>query len=145
MEQCFYCERDIRHRQDPARLVFATLIYCMYARDVDRDVMNAVVEAISDMQESSGKWPASHPIIKGDGKRAWYIASAELALCLTWLYFQPRLPDTARRLVLKILEKHFRNWIIPTFRQVPKKKNGKDPFFRGWFDDSSIGQNKVVG
>ena len=147
IEQCFYYEHNIRHRQDPARLVFATLIYCMYGSVVDRDVMDAIVEAISGLQESSGKWPASHPIITGDGKKAWYIASAELALCLTWLYFQPRLPDTARRLILGILERHFRNWIIPTFRQVPKEHDvdGKDLFFGGWFDDSSIGQDKVVG
>lgn len=149
VEQCFYCQRGIRHLQDSARFVFASLIYCMYAEDVDREVMVAIVEAIASIQEPSGKWPASHPIVivREQKKSVWYIASAELALCLTWLYFQPALPDAARRIVLEILERHFRNWIVPTYRRAPGKKNaaGESKEFYGWLDDSAMGQEKVVG
>ena len=177
MEQCFYWHRQIQHRQDPARLVFACTIYCMYEREVDREVIAAIVDAIAGKQETSGKWPASYPIIgqepqkkneeqeKAQKKeRIWYIASAELALCLTWLYFQPNLPDASRFVVLAMLERHFRNWIIPTFRTVnvgdrvnsaeasdDEINPGADSarrttqLFSGWVDDSSIGQDKVVG
>ena len=149
--QGFYCQRGIRHLQDSARLVFASLIYCMYAEDVDREVMVAIVETIASMQEPSGKWPASHPIVREEKKGVWYIASAELALCLTWLYFQPSLPDAARRIVLQMLERHFRNWIVPTYRRASGKGIGVDAGatvsreFHGWFDDSAMGQEKVVG
>ena len=147
IEQCFYFQREIKHKQDPARLVFASSLYCMYAHAVDRELMVAIVEAILGMQEPSGKWPASHPVVMGDKKGLWYIASAELALCLTWLYFQPKLPDAARQLISIMLESHFRNWIIPTYTQIRKKSEGqtKQQVFRGWFDDSAIGQQKVVG
>lgn len=149
MDQCFYCQRGMRHMQDSARLVFASLIYCMYAEEVDREVMLAIVEAIASMQESNGRWPASHPIVREKKMGVWYIASPELALCLTWLYFQPALPDAAREIVLSILERHFRQWIIPTYRQVSggsaTDNGGKDRTFFGWQDDSAIGQDKVVG
>lgn len=178
MEQCFYWQRQIQHRQDPARLVFACTIYCMYEREVDREIIAAIIDAIAGMQETSGKWPASYPIIGQEPQkkkeeqekeqkkeRIWYIASAELALCLTWLYFQPNLPDASRFVVLAMLERHFRNWIIPTFRTVDggdgeneaeasdgEKNAGADnecrsaKSFSGWVDDSSIGQDsKVVG
>ena len=147
IEQCFYSQRKIKHMQDSARLVFASLLYCMYARDVDQEVMVAIVEAIASMQEPSGKWPASHPIAMGDDGRLWYITSAELGLCLTWLYFQPKLPDGARVHILAMLESHFRNWIIPTYTQIRKQSVGSASprVFLGWFDDSAIGQEKVVG
>ena len=67
----------------------------MYAEEVDRDLITAVIEALGAMQEPSGKWPTTHPIIR-PGRVPWYIASSELALSLTWLYFQPALPDQAR-------------------------------------------------
>jgi hypothetical protein len=137
IEQCFYCHRGLRHHQDPARLTFAGVIYCMYAEEVDRDLITAVVEALAGMQEPSGKWPTTHPIIRGIKLEPWYIASPELALSLTWLYFQPELPDRARLIVLRMLEKHFRNWIVPTYRRVRK--------FHGWYDDSAAGHEKVVG
>ena len=145
IEQCFFCQRGITHKQDPARLVFASTIYCMYADEVDRDVMLAIAESITSMQEPSGKWPASHPIVRERPKGPWYIASSELALCLTWLYFQPKLPDAARRLVLEMLERHFRNWVIPTFRDVRSESDDIQRTFSGWFDDSAMGQDKVVG
>ena len=145
IEQCFYCQRHITHRQDPARLVFASTIYCMYADEVDRDVMVAIAESIGAMQEPSGKWPASHPIARERPKGAWYIASSELALCLTWLYFQPKLPDAARHLVLEMLQRHFQNWIIPTFKNVFPEAGDTQKPFSGWFDDSAMGQDKVVG
>ena len=106
--------------------------------------MVAIVEAINNMQEPSGKWPASHPIVRERPKGPWYIASPELALCLTWLYFQPKLPDPARRLILLMLERHFRNWIIPTYRDVRDEADSQK-VFSGWFDDSAMGQDKVVG
>ena len=147
IEQCFYFHRGIKHMQDPARLVFASSVYCMYAHDVDSEVMIAIVEAIVGMQEPSGKWPASHPVVMGDKGGLWYIASVELALCLTWLYFQPKSPDAARRLILMMLESHFRNWIIPTYTQIREQSKGsaEQKTFFGWFDDSAIGQEKVVG
>ena len=150
IEQCFYFQRHVKHKQDPARLVFASLLYCMYARDVDREVMVATVEAIAGIQEHSGKWPASHPVVMGERKerkQLWYIASAELGLCLTWLYFQPKLPDPARNVVLSILESHFRNWIIPTYTTARGQSDTETStrVFSGWSDDSAIGQNKVVG
>ena len=144
VEQCFYCQRGMTHKQDSARLVFASSIYCMYADEVDRDVMVAIVEAISRMQEPSGKWPASHPIERERPMGPWYIASSELALCLTWLYFQPKLPDPARRLILLMLERHFRHWIIPTYRDL-RSDTDSGSVFSGWFDDSAMGQDKVVG
>lgn len=147
IEQCFYCQRNIRHKQDPARLVFASTLYCMYADEVDQEIMIAITESIAAMQELSGKWPASHPIVRKRAKGAWYIASSELALCLTWLYFLPRVPDTARRLILLMLERHFRNWIVPTHRELktPPASDGTMSEFSGWSDDSAIGEEKVVG
>lgn len=145
IEQCFYSQRGIRHKQDPARLVFASTIYCMYAEEVDQEVMLAITESVASMQEPSGKWPASHPIVRGKQKGAWYIASSELALCLTWLYFQPKLPDTARTIILVMLQGHFRNWVVPTFRHVHSELEGADHRYSGWPDDSAIGEDKVVG
>ena len=108
----------------------------MYAEEVDRDLITAVIEALGAMQEPSGKWPTTHPIIR-PGRVPWYIASSELALSLTWLYFQPALPDQAQFLLLRTLEKHFRNWILPTFRRAGE--------FHGWYDDSGAGHERVVG
>lgn len=137
IDQCFYFHRNMRHQQDPARLVFASLLYCLYAEEVDCDVMLATVEAIQGMQEASGKWPSTRPMIRGETKTPWYISSPELSLSLTWLYFQPKLPDTARHIVLEILESHFEKWIVSTYRKHEKCK--------GWYDDSAAGHQRVVG
>lgn len=143
IEQCFYINQNVRHKRDAARLVFASLIYCMYAEEVDRDVMIAIVKAIESMQEANGKWPDSYPInrYKDDNKTAWYIVSTELALSLTWLYFQPKLPDAARIIVLRMLRQHFQKWIVPTYRQ----HKTKEKVFKGWYDDSSAGHDRVLG
>ena len=89
IEQCFYVHRKVRHLQDPARLVFAATIYCLYAEEVDQEVITSAVECITEMQEPNGKWPSSHPITRARQgvKTPWYIASPELALCLTCLLY----------------------------------------------------------
>lgn len=145
IEQCFYNHQNMSHFQDPARLVFASLIYCIYGEEVDQEIITAAVKAARSMQEASGKWPNSYPITRTkqselEGKEIstpWYIASAELALSFTWLYFQPKLPDEARTIVLEILQKHFEDWIIPTYKT--------DRRFSGWSDDGAVSENNVVG
>jgi hypothetical protein len=147
VRQCHYCHRGLVYRQDPARLAFAGVIYCMYEEQADHDLVVSIVEALSSMQQESGNWPASHPIVRGH-KGAWYIATHELALSLTWLYFQPTVPDAARPLLLDMMEKYFRGWVIPTFQTVTSKniENGNvGESFSGWYDDSAMGHGKVVG
>ena len=139
IEQCFFCHRGLRHHQDPARLVFAGVIYCLFAENADREVLTAIVDAIAEIQQGSGKWPTTRPMIRKS--KPWYIASPELALSLTWLYFQPNLPDEARKKLLGVYEKHFREWLIPTYRSI--SEDGKP--YSGWYDDSAAGSEKVVG
>jgi len=40
-------------------------------------------------------------------------------------------------LLLRMLEKHFKNWIVPTFRRAGK--------YHGWYDDSAAGHEKLRG
>lgn len=140
IEQAFYAQRGIRHRQDAFRLAFAGTIYCLYDSRAERDVVRAIVESLENCQQSNGMWPASHPIFRKEkGKEPWHISSHEIALCLTWLYFQPNMPDDSRMMLLNMMERYFRNWVVSTYR---RSESGE---YRGWYDDHSIGEDLVVG
>lgn len=144
-EQCFYSQKGILHKQDTIRLAFAGVIYCLYAEEVDKELLLAVVEALEAAQRENGSWLATHPIIRNENK-PWHITSHEIALCLTWLYFQPRIPDTARPLLLRMMERYFVNWVVPTFVRVSVKlEGGKLKEFMGWYDDHTITDNFAVG
>ena len=138
IEQAFFGQRGIRHKQDAFRLAFAGTIYCLYEKHAERDLICAFVEALEKCQQENGMWPASHPIFR-EKKEPWHIASHEVALCLTWLYFQPNLPDEARVRLLSMMECYFRDWVVATYA-APQS----DPY-HGWYDDHSIGEGSVVG
>lgn len=146
IRQCFYSQRRTPHRRDPYRLIFAGVIYCLYAKEVDKELCIAVIETIDAMQQENGSWPATYPIQRAE--KPWYITSHEIPLCLTWLYFEPRLPDESRHLLLKMMRAYFENWLIPTFVQREYKQeteSGGQKAFDGWYDDHSIGRDIVVG
>ncbi len=143
IEQCFYVERGIRHLQDIVGLAFAGTIYCLYARQVSDDLCKAIIDALAVAQQENGSWPTAHPIFRG-GHRPWHITSHEVALCLTWLYFQPRVPDAARPTLLTMMERYFRKWVIPTYSQIPKTPLGEERF-SGWLDDHTMSSDFVVG
>lgn len=142
IKQCYYATRAVQHRADPARLAFAATIYCQYEDDTDPDLIVASAEALRAFQQPTGNWPAIHPIFrKDDANNPWYIATHDLALCLTWLYFQPRVPDAARAVFLQMADDYFVKWVIPTYR--PHEQNGR--IFSGWSDDRATGGDMVVG
>lgn len=145
IEQCFYSHRHMTHKIDPARLTFALVIYCTYDNATDGEIITASLQALQSAQLEKGNWPATHPILREN--EPWFIATHELALSLTWLYFQPNVPDGARLIVLDILQKYFRNWLIPTYRICLKCKgqpNENEPY-KGWYDDRATGVDMVVG
>lgn len=146
IEQCFYSSRGARHELDIVSLVFATVIYCLYGHPglIDKDLILACIEALAKAQQANGAWPATHPIIRKEkGRKPWHITSHEVALCLTWLYFQPRVPDAGRGILLGMMEKYFRSWVIPTFTELPNDNDS--PPFSGWFDDHTITRGTVMG
>ena len=143
--QAFYSTRSGRHQFDIVSLVFALVIYTFYSRQVDKDLCDACIGAVANSQQSNGSWPATHPIIRSD-RRPWHITSHELALCLTWLYFQPRVPDSGRDTLLSIMEKHFRRWVVRTFTSTGKaQKESPGQYLSGWFDDHTIEPDLVMG
>jgi hypothetical protein len=140
IQQCYYFQRGIRHKQDPVRLVFSGCIYALFEDHIDKDLCLATVEALGRSQQENGSWPATHPVFRKD-LQPWHIASHEVALCLTWLYFQPRVPDHARPPLLSMMEKYFSRSVIPTF--VQSKADGK--LFQGWQDDHTVSSDTAVG
>ena len=136
IRQSFYAKRDHRHEFDATNLVFATCICALYDQNPDKDLLIASVEAIKHAQQENGGWPATHPILRQKSK-PWHITSHEIALCLTWIYFQPRVPDAAREMLLEIMELYFSNWVVKTYVKTEK--------FEGWFDDHTRTRNVVSG
>lgn len=145
VEQAYYFQRGTRHRQDPIRLAFAGCIYSIYGENVDRDLCLAIVEALSTAQQENGSWPATHPIFRQNNV-PWHVTSHEVALCLTWLYFQPKVPDAARPLLIAMMSKYLQHAVIPTFRTVtnPGKSKGANQY-RGWQDDHTVSSTTTVG
>lgn len=141
VEQCFHAARRTGHKLDVVRLTFASVIYCVDGVHIDKDLLVAAVDALADAQHESGSWPATHPIFRKAGQ-PWHIASHELALCLTWLYFQPALLDRPRLRLLQMMERYFTNHVIPTFTHVAIDENLE---LAGWLDDHVVSKNVVVG
>lgn len=125
-----------KHCQDIFRLVFAITIYVLYEKHADKSLIQEILEIISETQLSSGNWPSTHPISRTN-KKPWYITTHEIPLCLTWLYFQPRVPDVARPHLFLMMEKYFNGWVIPTYRRIGK--------YKGWFDEGLNGKDEVTG
>lgn len=148
IEQCFHAQRPRRYQRDTVRAAFAGVIYCLYANRVDGDLALAITEALAAAQQDNGSWPATHPIFRRKSL-PWHITSHEIALCLTWLYFQPQVPDDARLLLLLMMRKYFLHWVKTTFVRVSEpadKNNGNAPKeFTGWFDDHTIKDDYAVG
>ncbi len=147
IEQSYYFQRGARHRQDPLRLAFAGCIYAIYDEHVDKDLCLAIIEALAAGQQENGSWPANHPLFRKKST-PWHIASHEVALCLSWLYFQPRVPDAARPLIVGMMRKYFLNGVIPTF--VRKSSNGgqapsSGSKLDGWQDDHTVSPNVTLG
>lgn len=143
IKQCFYFQRPIRHERDVFRLAFAGAVYALYEQDADRDLCLAIVQSIAGAQQEDGRWPTTHPI---DRPRLgpWHITSHEIALCLTWLYFQPQLPDEARVLLLDAMKLYFDCAVARSFVRIPyPKKSGS--FLTGWYDDHTRRGDFVVG
>jgi hypothetical protein len=136
IQQCFYAGRQHRHEFDATNLVFALAIYAMYDRNVDKDLCIACLEAIRGSQQSSGSWPATHPIMR-DKAKPWHITSHEIALCMTWLYFQPAINDQGRAILLQMMERYFQNWVAKTHIIVDE--------YSGWFDDHTRTRDRVSG
>jgi hypothetical protein len=144
IEQCYFASRTVQHRVDAARLAFAGVIYCQFEDEIDLDLIVSIVDALADQQRPTGNWPAIHPILrKDDPNNPWYIATHDLALCLTWLYFQPRVPEAPRIVILQMMENYFLKWIVPTFRQAEGQSVNR--IFSGWSDDRATGGDMVVG
>ena len=146
MEQCFYYQRGMTHRQDAIRLAFACSIYAIYGEHVDQDLCLAMIEALHEAQQENGSWPASHPIQRENGQ-AWRIASHEVALCLTWLYFQPKVPDAARPLLIEMMRRYLVAAVAPTFFRAPADRAADtgNKLFNGWQDDHTVGTETTVG
>jgi hypothetical protein len=147
VEQCFYFQRGTRHRQDPVRLAFAGSIYAIYGEHVDKDLCLAIVEALHHAQQDNGNWPATHPIFREEN-RPWHIASHEVALCLTWLYFQPKMPDSARPTLMAMMRRYLLDAVAPTFFSAPKHDSERGDgklLFDGWQDDHTVGTETTVG
>ncbi|MEA3037130.1 MAG: hypothetical protein QOH04_2907 [Sphingomonadales bacterium] len=158
VEQCFYFQRGITSKQDPLRLAFAACLYAVYEENIDKDFCLAVVEALAQAQQSDGSWPATHPVIR-KGRVPWHISSHEVALCLTWMYFQPRVPDSARPLLLRMMERYFTKGVIVTYHaagsqsghlpsiqpiQAASPQSGVRDW-RGWQDDHTRSEGVTVG
>jgi hypothetical protein len=147
-EQCFHKQIEASLQYDATSLTFGAVIYSLYSDDVDPGLLKVVVDAIAAAQRDHGSWPATHPIFRG-GTRPWHITSHEIALSLTWLYFQPRVPDSVRATLLQMMETYFRNWVIPTFVGVKKTpaeaRLSGSAYFRGWYDDHTTARDFVVG
>ena len=147
VEQCFFYQRGATHRQDALRLAFACSIYAIYGEHVDQKLCLAIVEALHQAQQENGSWPATHPILREDD-RPWHIASHEVALCLTWLYFQPKLPDAARPLLVSMMRRYLLYAVAPTFFRAPTNIQPEDAdakLFDGWQDDHTVGTETTVG
>lgn len=147
IEQCFYFQRGTRHRQDPVRLAFAGSIYAIYGEHVDKDLCLAIVDALHSAQQENGNWPATHPIFR-EKNRPWHIASHEVALCLAWLYFQPKMPDAARPTLVTMMRRYLLDAVAPTFFSAPKHQSQEIEgrlLFDGWQDDHTVGTETTVG
>jgi hypothetical protein len=148
IEQSYYFQRGVTHKQDPVRLAFAGCIYAIYDEHVDKDLCLAIVESLAAAQQENGSWPATHPVFRKKNA-PWHIASHEVALCLGWLYFQPRVPDTARPLIVAMMRKYFLNGVIPTFyhaSKAPKEKTAPTAStLNGWQDDHTVSPDTTLG
>lgn len=154
VEQCYYFQRGTTHRQDPVRLAFAGCIYAIYEDHVDKDLCLAIIQALAAAQQPNGSWPATHPVFR-ESNVPWHIASHEVALCLSWLYFQPRVPDSARPLLLGMMRKYLLNAVIPTFFRAGS--GAGDPTasgtaqsevsrkYHGWQDDHTVSPDRTLG
>ena len=148
IEQAYYFQRGATHRQDPVRLAFAGCIYAIYDEHVDKDLCLAIVESLAAAQQENGSWPATHPVFRKNNA-PWHIASHEVALCLGWLYFQPRVPDAARPLIVRMMQRYFLNGVIPTFYKASTSivddsaplGSKKD----GWQDDHTVSPDTTLG
>lgn len=146
VEQSYYFQRGVTHRQDPVRLAFAGCIYAIYNEHVDKDLCLAIVEALATGQQENGSWPATHPVFRKNST-PWHIASHEVALCLSWLYFQPRVPDSARPLIVGMMRKYFLSGVIPTFVRA-NARGASGPSLvnlAGWQDDHTVSPDTTLG
>ncbi|HEX8481141.1 MAG TPA: AAA family ATPase [Allosphingosinicella sp.] len=148
IEQCYYFQRGVTHRQDPVRLAFAGCIYAIYDEHVDKDLCLAIVESLAKAQQENGSWPATHPVFR-KRNAPWHIASHEVALCLAWLYFQPRVPDAARPLIVTMMRRYFLNGVIPTFYRATAPSADKTAptglKLDGWQDDHTVSPDTTLG
>jgi ATPase family associated with various cellular activities (AAA) len=146
IEQSYYFQRGATHRQDPVRLAFAGCIYAIYDEHVDKDLCLAIVEALAAGQQENGSWPATHPIFRKNST-PWHIASHEVALCLSWLYFQPRVPDPARPLIVGMMRKYLLSGVIPAFvRGSSNSEPGSSgQKLDGWQDDHTVSLDTTLG
>jgi hypothetical protein len=149
IEQSYYYQRGTTQRQDPVRLAFAGCIYAIYGEHVDKDLCLAIVESLAAAQQANGSWPATHPVFR-KGDRPWHIASHEVALCLTWLYFQPKVPDSARPLLIDMMQKYLLNAVIPTFFRAGSLGSAKmgsalNQPLDGWQDDHTVSADTTIG
>ncbi len=148
IEQSYYFQRGATHRQDPVRLAFAGCIYAIYDEHVDKDLCLAIIEALAGAQQENGSWPATHPVFRKHNA-PWHIASHEVALCLSWLYFQPRVPDAARPLLVDMMRRYFLNGVIPTFYRAGSRTGDKSAptgsTRDGWQDDHTVSPDTTLG
>ena len=143
IEQSYYFQRGTTHRQDSIRLAFAGCIYAIYDEHVDKDLCLAIVEALAAGQQENGSWPGTHPVFRNKSV-PWHIASHEVALCLSWLYYQPRVPDAARPLIVGMMRKYLLNGVIPTFVRGKSAGSGGSRL-DGWQDDHTVSPDTTVG
>ncbi len=140
VEQCFYAQRGPAHKLDTIQLILAGVTYALFDRKPSVDLIEAIIDAIHDKQLPGGNWPATHPVFLPStpslGEKPWHITSHEMALCLTWLYHLPAVPDGSRQKLLAMMERYFENWVVRTY--VP----GDHP---GWYDDHHINEGYAVG
>jgi hypothetical protein len=146
IEQSYYFQRGSTHRQDPVRLAFAGCIYAIYDEHVDKDLCLAIVEALAAGQQENGSWPATHPVFRKNSA-PWHIASHEVALCLSWLYFQPRVPDAARPLIVGMMRKYLLSGVIPTFVRGSSNSGSGSGGAKldGWQDDHTVSLDTTLG
>jgi hypothetical protein len=154
LDQCYYYQRGTTQKQDPLRLAFAGCIYILHEEHVDKDLCLAIIETLEQAQQSNGSWPATHPVIRQKDRAPWHISSHEVGLCLTWLYFQPRVPDAGRPRLIAMMRRYFDRAIAAAYHPgagaAPPPPEGKHATVppakaRGWQDDHTRSEDVTVG
>jgi len=131
--QGYYFAMNLPSRVDPPELTFATALYLAYKTGAEAQNLCESLCRVLEDRISNGVWPATRPVRVGatDGGH-WHVASVEIALCLSWLYFQPNVPQATRQRFLKLMTEFFDQYVILGYR-INKRVD-----LKGWCNDHRL-------